>query len=178
MTTDEYPYASQYRDRHGKPRWRFRKGKLAVGLRGEPGEPEFDAAYLAAANGSPIRPVYRGPKLAPVGLVYVVQGDPDGPVKIGFSLSTALPSRLATLQTGNPFPLRILGSVEAYPRHERLAHVALAAERVFREWFAWSERTRSFVGAFPAGIEIALNTARHTQPSMALENRLSNQLSN
>lgn len=157
-----YPLASAYRDRHGKTRWRFRRGPLTVSLRGAPGDTEFAAAYDAALRGNPIRHSVRRAKLAPIGLVYVIQGDPAGPVKIGFSLSDALPKRLAVLQTGNPFPLRLLGQIEAYPRHERIAHVALATERVFGEWFAWSERTRRFVAAFPAGIEVALNTARHS----------------
>lgn len=156
------PYTSSYHDRHGKIRWRFRRGSLTVGLRGAPGDEEFTAAYEAALNGKPIRPISRGPKLAPIGLIYVIQGDPAGPVKIGFSMSDALPKRLTVLQTGNPFPLRLLGNVKAYPRHERLAHAALATERVLREWFKWSARTRSFVDAFPAGIDVALNTARNS----------------
>jgi integrase len=47
----DYPNAGSYLDRHGKCRWRFRRGKRTVSLPGEPGYPEFDAAYQAALEG-------------------------------------------------------------------------------------------------------------------------------
>jgi integrase len=49
--TDAHPNAGSYVDRHGKRRWRFRRGKRVVSLPGEPGEPAFEAAYSAALEG-------------------------------------------------------------------------------------------------------------------------------
>lgn len=49
--SDDYPNAGSYLDRHGKRRWRFRRGKKTVSLPGEPGEPAFKAAYQAAIEG-------------------------------------------------------------------------------------------------------------------------------
>lgn len=52
----DYPNAGSYLDRHGKRRWRFRRGKKTVQLPGEPGTPEFEAAYTAAIEGrEPVR---------------------------------------------------------------------------------------------------------------------------
>jgi integrase len=51
--SEEFPGASSYPDRHGKRRWRFRRGKKTIQLPHEPGHPEFEAAYLAAVEGRP-----------------------------------------------------------------------------------------------------------------------------
>lgn len=53
MVTETHPHAGSYLDRHGKRRWRFRRGKKTVTLPGEPGEPQFEAAYHAALEGRP-----------------------------------------------------------------------------------------------------------------------------
>lgn len=69
--------------------------------------------------------------------LYIISEAPDGPLKIGRSVSAK--SRLASLQTGNPRPLEL---VEAYTMaadtvilaeeylHEELEHSALVGE-----WF-------------------------------------------
>ena len=52
--TDEFPGAGSYLDRHGKRRWRFRRGKKAVQLPGDPADsPANKAAYMAAVQGRP-----------------------------------------------------------------------------------------------------------------------------
>ena len=48
---EEHPGASSYKDRHGTVRWRYRRKGKTITLPGKPGEPEFDAAYLAAVEG-------------------------------------------------------------------------------------------------------------------------------
>ena len=53
--SEDYPGASSYSDRHGKRRWRFRRGKKTIQLPREPGHPEFEAAYTAAIQGRPVR---------------------------------------------------------------------------------------------------------------------------
>lgn len=172
-----YPDASWYRDRHGKIRWRFRKGDTSVGLRGAPGDDGFDAAYLAAANGTPIRHNAPRARLAPRGIVYAIQGEPGTPVKIGFAVAGTLPRRIAVLQTGNPSVLRAIAEAPGFQRHERLAHVALANERGFGEWFSWSARTRAFVEALPAGIDAALDAVGRpssSRPSCSRRTDLAN----
>jgi site-specific recombinase XerC len=47
----DHPGASSYLDRHGKRRWRFRRGKKTIQLPHAPGHPEFEAAYIAAVEG-------------------------------------------------------------------------------------------------------------------------------
>lgn len=54
--TDAHPNASQYKDRHGHARWRFRRGKTTVALPHAPGHPEFEAAYRAAVEGRTYKP--------------------------------------------------------------------------------------------------------------------------
>ena len=54
-TMADRPYLSRFRDRHGKIRWRFRRGRRTVSLRGQPGEPAFEVAYQAAVEGRPVR---------------------------------------------------------------------------------------------------------------------------
>lgn len=51
--TDSHPNAGPYLDRHGRLRWRFRHKGRTVQLPHEPGHPEFEAAYSAAAAGLP-----------------------------------------------------------------------------------------------------------------------------
>lgn len=49
----EYPNVSAMRDRHGRLRWRWRKGSKQVYLAGEPHTEAFDASYRAAIAGLP-----------------------------------------------------------------------------------------------------------------------------
>lgn len=49
--SDEYPNAGTYRDRHGRERWRFRRGGKTISLPHKPGHPEFEEAYRAAIEG-------------------------------------------------------------------------------------------------------------------------------
>lgn len=51
MPHELYPNAGSYLDRHGKRRWRFRRGKKTVQLPDKPGTPAFEAAYQAAIEG-------------------------------------------------------------------------------------------------------------------------------
>lgn len=64
--TDDHPGAGSYLDRHGKRRWRFRRGKKTVQLPHAPGHPEFEAAYMAAVEGRAHKPatVHRLPTAA------------------------------------------------------------------------------------------------------------------
>ena len=47
----DYPFVFLWKNRHGKDRWRFRRGKTTIYLPGEPGEATFDDAYERALDG-------------------------------------------------------------------------------------------------------------------------------
>lgn len=51
MIDEPRPYLSSFKDRHGKIRWRYRRGSKTVSIKGEPGDPAFEEAYLAALEG-------------------------------------------------------------------------------------------------------------------------------
>lgn len=64
------PYIQQFRDRHGKLRRYFRRsGMEKIRLRGEPGSPEFIAAYNAALSGHKIEKPPIGAAKSPPGSV-------------------------------------------------------------------------------------------------------------
>ncbi|MEP0518519.1 MAG: site-specific integrase [Hyphomicrobiales bacterium] len=48
---ENYPYASSYKDRHGKRRYSFRRNGKSKALPHHPGHPEFEEAYAAAIEG-------------------------------------------------------------------------------------------------------------------------------
>lgn len=48
---DRPPYASPYKDRHGRQRWRYRRKGVTVALPGQPGDEAFEVAYSAALAG-------------------------------------------------------------------------------------------------------------------------------
>jgi integrase len=52
---DDRPYIGSYKDRHGKERWRFRRGKVTRSLPGHPGEERFERAYHDFLNGRTVR---------------------------------------------------------------------------------------------------------------------------
>ena len=56
MTTVKLKYVDGFKDRHGRLRFYFRKGKGArVALPGRPGSPEFMVAYQSALSGVPLK---------------------------------------------------------------------------------------------------------------------------
>lgn len=70
--------------------------------------------------------------------VYAIQGVAGGPTKIGQAREPE--SRLATLQTGSPTKLQIVGRWLAVPANlERLLHHFFAQSRVNGEWFNLGE---------------------------------------
>lgn len=66
-------------------------------------------------------------------IVYFIQQDRDGPIKIG--TTTCFENRFAALQGANPNPLRVLVLVYGDATHERLLHAQFAKTRIVGEWF-------------------------------------------
>jgi integrase len=58
MIEDERrPFLSNYKDRHDKTRWRYRRAGTTISIPGRPGEPEFEEIYQAAVEGRAPRKV-------------------------------------------------------------------------------------------------------------------------
>jgi hypothetical protein len=78
-------------------------------------------------------------------LVYFVQAREGDPIKIGrVSRAHLLPSRLASLQTGSPYPLHVLGVVRGDKEAE--LHRRFAAHRLSGEWFEAAWPILAFLG--------------------------------
>jgi hypothetical protein len=94
------------------------------------------------------------------GLVYVLQAPPLMAVKIGFTRKSRreMHWRVKGIQTGCPYPLKVLARVKALPSQEREAHKLLAADRLTGEWFDWTPRVQAFVAALSKGMAAGLTT--------------------
>ena len=79
------------------------------------------------------------------GWVYFVRSAPKTPVKIGFSGHTSLSARVAALQTGSPYKLRIVAQALGSVDDERVCHQIFAADRVAGEWFKDTPRIVAFM---------------------------------
>jgi hypothetical protein len=77
--------------------------------------------------------------------VYFIGGD-FGMVKIGYTSEAKPENRLRDLQTGCPFPLRVLAYCKGNHADEQILHRALADERATGEWFRWSDRVAGLLG--------------------------------
>lgn len=82
------------------------------------------------------------------GIIYVLQAPPLMPVKIGFTRTT-VSWRITSLQTGCPYPLKVIAQTKGPPAREREIHTALAAHRLTGEWFDWTPEVQAYV----AGLE-------------------------
>lgn len=93
-------------------------------------------------------------------MIYFIQADGLGHIKIGFTESTA-EARLADFLTGSPVSLRLLGSIPGTAEDEKDLHRRFAAHRVHGEWFRpvpeLLELARRGAGAPPScgGVEVA-----------------------
>ncbi len=68
-------------------------------------------------------------------MIYFVQAEGVGNIKIGFTDSVDASDRLSTLQTGSPVPLRLLGTIPGTMDDEKDLHRRFASARVVGEWF-------------------------------------------
>ncbi len=111
-------------------------------------EAEADARMQhveGAAGSDPAPPPAAGPAPAPaISRVYFLQALDGGPIKIGVSNNPE--GRLASLQTGSPVKLRILGTAAGDQRREARLHRKLAAHRLHGEWFADAPEVMAAIG--------------------------------
>ena len=70
-----------------------------------------------------------------MGYVYFIAAEGSDRVKIGFT-GGQVAKRLADLQTGSPFPLKLIGAIRAESQAtEKKVHLALNSARLVGEWF-------------------------------------------
>jgi hypothetical protein len=82
------------------------------------------------------------PKLG-IKRVYFLRQGTTGPIKIGFTVD--LQGRIAALQTSNPYPVILMGSVPGDQAVEREAHVQFAHLRLHGEWFRPEPELLAFI---------------------------------
>src|SRR5262245_55030947 len=68
-------------------------------------------------------------------MLYFIQAEQVGHIKIGLTDNDDALVRLATLQTGSPVPLRLLGTIPGTMQDEKDLHRRFAASKVCGEWF-------------------------------------------
>jgi len=68
------------------------------------------------------------------GFVYFIQSGDIGPIKVGWS-ENGVEQRLATMQTGNPQELRLLGVHYAARPYELALHTRFADQGIRGEWY-------------------------------------------
>jgi hypothetical protein len=68
-------------------------------------------------------------------MIYFIEAVGVGHIKIGFTDGDDALVRLATLQTGSPVPLRLLGTIPGTMEDETNLHRQFAAANVTGEWF-------------------------------------------
>ena len=126
-------YVSEYRDRHGKVRYRFRRKGISRPINANPGSPAFKAIVAECLEGW--RPAACCLITYPEGsVVYFVGADEgSGAVKIGWS--TDLKKRMSALNTGSSRALTLLAWVRGGRVVEAHFHKAFKASRVNGEWF-------------------------------------------
>lgn len=72
------------------------------------------------------------------GFIYLIEGGVGGPFKIGFTANSPR-ARLRTLQTGNPYALKLWAIIDGPIEFEAALHRLLAKYRLCGEWFEPSD---------------------------------------
>lgn len=69
-------------------------------------------------------------------------------VKIGYTEADAY-ARLASLQTGNPYPLQILKVTHGSQQDEHHIHIKFSHISIIGEWFYLTKQMRSYIESLP-----------------------------
>lgn len=94
-------------------------------------------------DGNEYREAMYGPDTGNV--YFITLGEPPIWVKIGYTASSPR-ARMATLQTGCPYPMNLLGSIPGTISLEQDLHNVLSEYRRQGEWFEFSERVQYIIG--------------------------------
>jgi hypothetical protein len=84
--------------------------------------------------------------------LYIIQSGETGPVKIG--KSTNVHNRRRTIQTAQPYRMRVIAIGKELGRWEPDFHYALASCSMAGEWFSWSAKVIRAVEILRSGVEI------------------------
>lgn len=87
-------------------------------------------------------------KLKGRGYVYFIQSSHGGPIKIGFSTNPE--HRLATLQTANPHPLKLLAVLPGIKETEKDLHAMFGRSKHHGEWYEATRDLIRFIGLVKA----------------------------
>jgi len=79
-------------------------------------------------------------------MIYFIQSG-FGPIKIGFT-DQEVYARIADLQTGSPYPLRLLGIMEGTLGTEKAIHEHLSESNLNNEWFMPTEQVIMFINKY------------------------------
>jgi hypothetical protein len=79
------------------------------------------------------------------GKVYFIQAVNGGPVKIGWTSDEKFQNRLSGLQTGNPYRLQVIGTMEGDQQVERSLHKQFQHLRLCGEWFENTDELMEFI---------------------------------
>jgi len=79
------------------------------------------------------------------GKIYFIQSEIGGPIKIGWAYVDGIQSRFETIQSMNPFRLKILATLEGNIQLEHKLHKRFASDRLHGEWFNSSPAIMSFI---------------------------------
>ena len=104
--------------------------------------------------------------------IYFIQAGEGGPIKVGFT-SMKPERRISHIQTGCPWPIKVIGLIEGDAADEKRIHKQLAPYKTKGEWFSpVAEVLRAVEMALTSGkrFEIALkskmNSLRHIRKTV------------
>lgn len=106
------------------------------------------------------------------GFVYFMQQDVTGAVKIGYSGTLrGIEGRLASLQTGSPYPVRLIARTPGTPLLERALHKKFGQHRLRGEWFVPCPELLTELAQFQASPDSPTPAAAELEP-LARQRRL------
>lgn len=99
---------------------------------------------LIAGRSNPVRG-YKGPQKNPT-IIYFIEACGADCVKIGIT-NTTVSCRIASLQTGCPFPLKQIGSRPGTRQQEFNIHRQFSEHHIHGEWFRLTPEIQQFITA-------------------------------
>lgn len=100
-------------------------------------------------------------------MIYFIQAGNDGPIKIGYSDTTA-ESRLKSLQTGNHQQLKLLRQVNGSRQTEANCHIRFKEDHISGEWYKPSKELIDFINT-PILKDVDIDKTMAYQRNIAIE---------
>jgi hypothetical protein len=105
-------------------------------------------------------------------VIYVIQEQPNGPVKIGYTEGDVqdwricVKGRLESLQTGNPRRLAVVAVFDGNMKVERALHAKFWSFRLRGEWFEYVDEVCAFVETHRLKAPMSTKTRRVKPPKV------------